>query len=425
MNGNNIKSNVTDNRTMKDVLLEFATAFTRRRRFIFSLWIIAILSAAIISLLLPKVYESKAVIIPPQDTSGMSNLLSSVSGNAMLNLAGTLFGMPSSADLYVGILKSRTIAETIIKRFNLQSVYKERYFEDTLDDLAQHTDIKKSKEETISITIQDKDPNRAADIANAYVTELDKIARQLGMGSASTMRVFLEQRVNETKKELQTAEDNLKNFQITHKMVALDEQTKAVVEGAAELEGQLIAAETELGILRSFSTENNARVKLVQAKITELKKQLNQMEGNAPSRVGTKLSANRNVPTEESAKKGFYIPLLQMPDLGMALVRLLREVKIQETVFELLTQQYELAKVNEVKDTQTIQILDAAKVPDKKTKPKRTVIVLTTAILSFLIAVLLAFWRNRFDQLDLEERKQWVNVVRIFLPSFLFRKISG
>jgi uncharacterized protein involved in exopolysaccharide biosynthesis len=163
----------------------------------------------------------------------------------------------------------------------------------------------------------------------------------------------------------------------------------------------------------------------VQAKVAELKKQLTQIEGSIRSGANTKSLGNRNVPSDESEKKLFYIPLSQVPDLGMELVRLLREVKIQETVFELLTQQYELAKVNEVKDMQTIQILDSAKVPDKKAKPKRMLIVFTTAVLSFLIALLLAFLRQKFDRLEVGEKTRWTNVFRVLRSDVLFWKKTG
>jgi uncharacterized protein involved in exopolysaccharide biosynthesis len=394
-------------------LMDYIRPVVKHRRFILWFWFSAVILAVIVSFLLPKIYTATTTIMPPNPGGDTAGLLSNfgVSGN-MGSLAAMMLGIPSSADLYIDILKSQTIADAIIDRFNLMEIYKKKYRVDTIKALANHTDITKTKGEMVTITIEDKDPKRAADIANAYVEKLDMLTRQLGMTSASRMRVFLEKRIFETKKDLQTAEENLKNFQITNKMVALDEQTKALVTGAAELEGQLIAAETELGILRSFSTEDNIRVKLAKTKISELKKQLVQLEGSIPyPSAGKEQSQVTRAPSSAKERgNSFHIPLSQVPDLGMELIRLLREVKIQETVFELLTQQYELTRINEAKDTQTIQIVDTAKPPDKKTKPKRTLIVLITAFLAFVFGIFVVYCREYFQNLSSESKIKYQNI---------------
>ncbi|MCX7919968.1 MAG: Wzz/FepE/Etk N-terminal domain-containing protein [bacterium] len=390
-------------------IVDYLRPLIRYRRFIVWFWLIAVITSIIISLLLPKIYSATALIAPPNTAENTAGILSSLGVSGQMGaFAASFLGIPSSADFYIDILNSRIIAETLIDRFNLMQVYKTRYREDTIISLADHTLIKKTKGELIQITVEDKDPNRAAALANAYVDELDKLTRQLGMDNAGRMRVFLEKRIAETKRELQTAEEKLKNFQAEHKMIALDEQTKAMVVGAAELEGQLIAAETELGILRSFATEDNVRVKLVKAKIAELKRQLDKIEGTVPPRTNQqKIQA-----TNRKIQNSFYIPLTQIPDLGLELARLLREVKIQETVFELLTQQYELARVSEAKDTQSIQIVAPAKVPDKKAKPKRILIVITTAVLALGIAIFISYFREYLATLDTENKQQLFTLIQ-------------
>ncbi|MDI6784419.1 MAG: Wzz/FepE/Etk N-terminal domain-containing protein, partial [bacterium] len=299
----------------KDIsLLDYLSPIVKYRRFILWFWVIAVILSVIISLLLPKIYSATATIAPPNPGSDSASILGSLGiSGGMGNLAAMMLGIPSSSDFYIDGLKSRTVADAVIDRFNLMQVYQEKYRIDAIASLANRTEIVKTKGEMISITVEDKDPKRAADIANAYVAELDKLTRQLGMSSAGRMRIFLEKRIAETKRELQTAEDNLKHFSTVNKMVAVDEQTKALVQGAAQIEGQLIAAETELGILRSFSTEDNVRVKLVKAKITELKRQLNQVEGKNPSRV----QAQADSRTGGKSRDSFYIPLSQVPDLGL------------------------------------------------------------------------------------------------------------
>jgi tyrosine-protein kinase Etk/Wzc len=395
-------------------LIDYLQPLIKYRRCIIWFWIVAVGLSVLISLILPKTYIATATIAPPSSSGDVSTLQSGlgVSGG-MGNLAAMMLGVPTSADFYIDILHSRTVADALIDRFKLMEVYHQKYREDTLKVLDNRTEIKKTKGDLITISVEDKDRKQAADIANAYVEELDKLARQLGTSSAGRMRVFLEKQIDETKRELRIAEDTLRNFQTEHKMVAVDEQTKAMVAGAAELEGQLIAAQTELGILRSFSTENNPRVKLVNAKIAELKKQLNLIEGTAALPQSGKLKAIPK-PTQPGTNNSFYIPLSQLPDLGLEFVRLYREVKIQETVFELLTQQYEVARVNEAKDTQTIQIVDTAKVPDKKDKPKRSLIVLITAVVAFGLAIFIAFIRDYFISMDAENKLRWDNLKREF-----------
>jgi tyrosine-protein kinase Etk/Wzc len=395
-------------------LIDYLKPLIKYRRFIIWFWIIAVVLSVLISLILPKTYIATAIIAPPSSSGDVTSLLSGlgVSGG-MGNLAAMMLGVPTSADFYIDILHSRTVADALIDRFKLMDVYHKRYRVDTVKALDNRTEIAKTKGDLVTITVEDKDPKQAADMANAYVEELDKLARQLGMSSAGRMRVFLEKQIGETKRELRTAEDNLRNFQTEHKMVAVDEQTKAMVEGAALLEGQLIAAQTELGILRSFSTENNPRVRLVNAKIAELKKQMNLMEGTAvypkPGKTNT-----LQKPTPAGTNNSFYIPLSQLPNLGLEFVRLYRDVKIQETVFELLTQQYEMARVNEAKDTQTIQIVDRAKIPDKKDKPKRSIIVLITAIVAFGLAIFIAFSHEYLNSMDAENKRRWDNLKREF-----------
>jgi tyrosine-protein kinase Etk/Wzc len=395
-------------------MIDYLSPLVKYRRFIIWFWIIAIVLSVLISLILPKTYIATAIIAPPSSSGDVSSVISSLGvTGGMGSLAAMMLGVPTSADFYIDILHSRTVADALIDRFKLMEVYHKKYREDTIKALDNRTEIKKTKGDLVTITVEDKDPKQATDIANAYVEELDKLSRQLGMSSAGRMRVFLEKQIGETKRELRTAEDNLRNFQTEHKMVAVDEQTKAMVEGAAELEGQLIAAKTELGILRSFSTENNARVKLVNAKIAELKKQLNQIEGTTAYSKSGKSDAVQK-PGQPGASNSFYIPLSQLPDLGLEFVRLLRGVKIQETVFELLTQQYEMARVNEAKDTQTIQIVDVAKVPDKKDKPKRSLIVLITAVVAFGLAVFIALFRDYLNNMDAENKIHWNNLKQEF-----------
>ncbi len=380
-------------------LLDYIAVIVKHRRMIFRLCTTAVIVAAIVSLLLPKIYSATARIMPSQTGTGaMPSLTTKLGG--LTALAGGMLEVPDQAQVYVEMLKSRTMADTIINSFNLLEAYDEELMKDAREKLGDNTNFVVSDADTISITVEDNDPQRAADMANAYVEELDKLNQKLNISDASRQRTFLEKRIEETKNQLAQAETYLKQFQERHKIVALDEQATASIRGAAHIKSQIIATETELEVLKSFITGKNNQTIRLEQKLGELNAQLAKIEDGEEA-------DNPGHSGNPKGSSNFYIPFSQVPNLGLQLGRLMRAVKVQETVFELLTQQYELARIAEAKDTPTIQILDKAVAPEEESKPNRLLIVALSGMAAFWGAIFLAFICEYLDGMDAGDKQRW------------------
>ncbi len=220
----------------------------------------------------------------------------------------------------------------------------------------------------ITLSYEDTDPIRAAAIANSFVEELNRVNQENINSKARAMREFVEQRLTETIRDLAAAEEAYKNFQQIHYAVSLDEQVKAVIKAISDLRGQLVVAEIELGVMKKSLSPSNARYMEQQYKIDQIKDQLSKLETGDSSQTG---SSFMNMPVKDT------------PELALELARLTRDLKIQETIFELLKQQYEQAKIQELKDTPTIQVLDRAEIPRIKSKPKRITLSIMGGVASF------------------------------------------
>lgn len=354
-------------------LSDYIAVVSRRKRMIGAVTASAFVIALIISLLLPKQFASTASIMPPQDDGllGSAAGLSQVPGLAALS--GGFLDLKSKSDLWVGILRSQRVMDSIIERFGLRELYGRKTLDETRITLSQKANIKKSKEGIISITVIDRSPELAADMANAFAEELDKVISRSAMTSGQRMRAFAEKRLTETRLELEKMEAELKAFQEKHKTVNLDSQSKAIIEAVGTVKGQLMAKEVELSTLLSFATDQNPRAGVLKAEVTGLREKLKELETGRP------------------AGRDIFIPTDNIPGISFKYATLLRDAKIQQTLFELLTQQYEIARIQEAKDSPTLQVLDIAKPPDKKAKPKRALIVLSLTVSAFVLSLFLAF----------------------------------
>jgi uncharacterized protein involved in exopolysaccharide biosynthesis len=347
-----------------------------------------------LALLIPPRYEAMTQLMPP-DSQGSSGaaMLSALAGHAggLGGVAGDFLGVKNSGALFMGILGSRTVQDRLILQFDLQRLYHAEKMEDARAALAAHTHIGEDhKSGIIAVTVTDHDPQRAAAMARAYVDELDRLVEQVSTSSARRERVFLEERLHTVKLDLDTAAQKFSIFASKNTAIDIPAQSKAMVEAAATLEGQLIAAEAELHGLEAMYTEQNVRVRSVRARVTELRAQLGKMGGQS----GT--SAAPSSETDSS----LYPAIRQLPLLGVTYADLFRQTKIQETVYELLTQQYELAKVQEAKEVPSVKVLDAAVVPSKKSFPPRgllTVVGTTTALLVVCAWILI---RQAWQEMD-------------------------
>lgn len=314
----------------------------------------------------------------------MAGMAASQFAGGLSGLAGGFLGLKSPADLWVGILRSQTVRDAIIDRFNLMKIFNKKTIEDARSTLNKMVRVTKSKEDIISITIEDKDPQRAALIANAFVEELDRVNKSVVMSAGGRMRSFVEKRLAEGKVELEKIEGAVKAFQEKNGAVKLDDQSKAIIDAIGRVKGQLMAKEVELQTFLSYATPNNPQAEILKAQVEELKGGLRELEEGRKE--------------EHRSSRGVFIPTTKMPDLTLQYARLLRDMKVQETLYGLLTQQYEIARIQEAKDSPTVQVLDVAKVPGKKSKPERASIVLLSTFTAVLFAVFVAFFMEHIKK---------------------------
>ncbi|MBI5747020.1 MAG: lipopolysaccharide biosynthesis protein [Nitrospirae bacterium] len=369
-------------------LLDYWKVLVKRKLLIGVIVGVAFVASIVYSLILPKIYVSTATIFPPQqESSPAAGIISQLPGG-LGGLVGGLMG--SSADLWIAILNSETIREPIINRFELMKVFETKSVESARNALKGMVKVSKSKDGIISITVEDKDPRMAADMANAYVEELDRINKSMVTTAGRRMRVFVEVRLKDAKVELVKSEEAIKGFQERNKAVKLDDQSRAVFEAIGSLKGQLMAKEVELQTLLSYATPNNPQAELLKTQVDELKEKLRELE-EGKSRPGN------------PSTKDIFIPTSKIPDLSLQYVRLLRDAKVQQTLYELLTQQYEMARIQEAKDTPTVQVLDAAKMAEVRSKPKRRQIVMLSTITAAFFAVFAAFFMEYIEKVRIQQ----------------------
>jgi uncharacterized protein involved in exopolysaccharide biosynthesis len=382
-----------DQATRERMLLKLRKLWNERR-FVLRCAIAGLLASILIAFLIPKLYESTAQLMPP-DSQSSSNLalFAGLSGSGGLGMmAGDLLGIKSTGALFTGVLRSRTVEDRIVDRFDLKKVYGKSLQAKAREKLAERTALSEDRKSgIITLTVSDREPRRAADIANAYVEELDTLMARLTTSSAHRERSFLEERLEAVKKELDAAEKDFSQFASSKGAIDITTQGKAMVEAAASLEGQLIAAQSELQGLKQIYMENNVRVRSTQARIDELRRQLKKLGGK----------------TENSSEKGDdytsdapYPTLRQLPILGVPFADKLRRLKVEEAVFETLTKQFELAKVQEAKEIPSVKILDAPVVPERKSFPPRLVIISLGLFCSTLAGVIWVLGAARWQEID-------------------------
>lgn len=378
--------NITENHSDEEEinLLELLRVIVRRKMVIIKICSVAVLLSICYSLTLKNIYTASAKILPPQKDSGggLSALLSQAGGLASMAAGG--MGLGGSADLYMGILKSRSVADAVIKKLDLQKEFEAKNIDDTRKKLETAVKFKAGKDGIISIDADSKDPKKAALLANTFVEELGRRSVQLNLSKAGTERMFLEKRLEVVKQDLRAAENDMRLFQEKYKTIKADSQATAAIEGIARIKAEIISKEVQLASLRNSMTDETNEVKTVQAAISRLKSQLGSMTGSGGMDI---------------------IPSMgNVPSLGVEYVRKLRELKIQEAIFEQLTKQFEVAKISEAKDSSTLQVLDEAVAPLRKSKPKRSLVVLLSAVTAFFCSIFYVFIQEYLSKLSTDDR---------------------
>jgi uncharacterized protein involved in exopolysaccharide biosynthesis len=380
---------------LKSATLMRAQLLWKNRRFLARAIVAGLCVGLAVAFLIPARYESTVQLMPPDNQSGGLAMLAALTskaggGSGLGAVAGDLLGVKSTGALFVGILKSRTVQDRLVDRFQLKKVYSVKHTEDARKTLSENTVASEDRKTGIvTVTITDHDPKRAAAIAQAHVEELNQLSAQLSTSAAHRERVFLEERLVAVKRDLDDAAQKFSQF--ASKNVALDikEQGRAMVDAAAAIQGEMIAAESELKGLEQIYTSGNVRVRAVQARISELQRQLQKLGGKASSETDLATSSD-----------ALYPSIRELPILGVTWADLYRRTKIQETVFEILTQQYELAKVQEAKETPSVKVLDAAVVPEEKSFPPRVLIAVLGGLVFLCAAAMFLFIREGWNETD-------------------------
>jgi capsule polysaccharide export protein KpsE/RkpR len=381
------------------IALPWQRLLWNERRFLWKWSLRGLVAATFIAFLIPKRYEATTRIMPPdnQSTAPMAMMAAMAGKNSALGmLANDVLSSKSSDSMFMGILRSDTIQDRIIDRFDLRKVYWDKYMQDARKDLTRNTDLSQDhKSGIITVAVTDRDPRRAAAMGQAYVDELDHLVAQLSTSAARRERIFIEQRLQVVKENLHTAAQQFSEFASKNSAIDIKAQTQAMVDAAATLQGQMIAAQSELQGLEQIYTENNVRVRSLRARIGELRRQIEKMNGDSspPSPGGA-------APDELSP------PIRKLPLLGVRWADLYRETKVQETVYELLTQQYEMAKIQEAKEIPTVKVLDVAAVPEKKASPPRLVLMIVGTLLAFSLASCWILSSVRWRRMDTDDPRK-------------------
>ena len=374
--------------------LDLLITLAKRWRFICYFTLGAATLTAIVVLLIPSRYTAETVLLPPSQSSSTSSALLSQLSNAggLASVAGSSLGIKSVGDMYVSFLRSRTVEDALVQRFGLLARYHEKRFSDARKAFESRSSIALgTKDGLISITVTDRDPKMAADIANGYVEEFRKLSANLAITEASQRRAFFQQQLLEANQNLAAAEEAMKRTEESTGVLQVDSQARSLIESAAVLRGQIVAKEVELQGMRSYATEDNPQLVVANQQLVALRAQLAKLAGS-----------------DENASSEFIVPKGNIPEAGMEYVRKLRDVKYYETIMELIARQFEVAKLDEARQGAIVQVVDAAVVPDKRSFPKRTLTVALATVVGLFAACAWCFWANalqRMKQIPAERRR--------------------
>jgi capsule polysaccharide export protein KpsE/RkpR len=374
-----------------------------KRRFLSKVVVAGFLLSTLVAFLLPNQYESTTRIMPPEQASGGAAMLAALVGRGqaaggLASLAGGLLGGRSNGALFLDLLRSGTISSRLIDRFQLQHVYSKRYVVDTAKKLARKTSISEdAKSGVITIGVEDTERGRARDLAQAYVDELNALVVKVNTSSARREREFIEQRLQTVGLELQQAQLEMSEFSSKNAAIDIKEQTRAMVDADAKLQGLLVASESELDSLGQIYGSQNARVRAAEARVGVLRRQLARDTNGAPPGISSDQ-------TDNSALS--YPALRQLPALAVPWANLYRRVRIEETVYEMLSAQYETARIEEAKSIPAVSVIDPAGWPEKKSSPHRLIIILVSTLVALVAGSLfLLMQRSWVSVEDTDTRK--------------------
>ncbi len=371
-------------------VVRYARSIWERRRIVISIMAIGILLSLLNALLGPNFYTSTTSFMPPGNTSSFGSLMSMLSNNPNSSITDEMLGLGTNGDLFVAILKSRNVQDTLVTRFGLLQYFKARTMLDARKALTASTDVEQDeKSGIITVSVNARSPQFAAQLAEGYITELNRVVTDDSTSSAHKERVFLEGRVKDIKQDLDASSKMLSQFSTKNKAIDIQAQGRSMVEAGLRLQGELIDGRSQLAALEQTYSADNSRVKAMEARNAELEQQIDVLGGLTNAKG-----------TAPDASSSPYPSASQLPALGLTFYDLERKVRVDEVVWETLTKEYEIAKVEEAKQIPTVRVLDAANVPERKSGPNRRLILMIGTALSFLVACVVVFVMNYWEGMD-------------------------
>lgn len=376
---------------------DFLIILLKYKRIIFINVIIVTLAAVIVSLILPNKYTAQASFISPKKKGGLFGDIagfSSTISNISKVLGGRLGTVTEDAYNYLVLLQSRTAALKVIDKFNLRELYEiddKKPIEDVLDELDNNVKFNVEDEGNIVISVTDRSPIRASEIANYYVQILNEMSIELSIKEAKNNREFIEKRFFEIQDTIRFLEDSLKKFSRNYNVLEIQEQVKGAITVAAQLKAEVELAKIERDLLKNNLGESHPLVVQSEMKLKELNKRLSTM----------KFGEDQNL----KSSINFFIPFEKIPETGILYLRLMRDYEIQNKLLEFIYPIYEQAKIEEQKNIPVVVVVDQAIPPEKKSSPKRTLIVVASFLLSFFFSVVYVLVRNSFDEMKDDEKR--------------------
>jgi uncharacterized protein involved in exopolysaccharide biosynthesis len=367
-------------------LLDLLIVLAERRRTVVRVTAAFAVVAIVVSLLLPKKYTATVTLLPPQHRgSSLGAMLGSELGGmgGLASLAGGSMGLKNPNDQYVAMFQSRTVEDAVIQKFGLMKEYHEKLLSRARKKFEDHSKVDgNGKDGLIHISVTDRNPHKAAALANGYVDAFRHLSEHLAISEASQRRVFYDQQLKKAKDQLTNAEEALKETEIKTGMIQVNSQAAALIESAASLRAQIVAKEVEIHALQTFATGENSELVQAQQELAALRTEQASLGGS------------------EENPSSLLVPKGKVPQASLEYVRRLRDVKYYQTIFDILAQQYEVAKLDEAKEGALIQVVDPAIVPDHKSSPKRALIVIAATFAGLFISILIALGRAGMERLE-------------------------
>jgi tyrosine-protein kinase Etk/Wzc len=361
-----------------------------------------IIFAIILSLIMPKSYTASVMLLPPQESNSIGSALNSQLGG-MAALLGSGLGLKNTNDTYIAMFKSEAVEDGMVEHFGLMQQYHVKFLSDARKIFESHTTLDGSgKDGMIHIAIVDKDPNRAAQLANGYVDQFRLLSENIAITEASQRRLFFQKELEKTKDQLANAEEALKLTESTTGVMQVDMQARALTESASSLRGQITAKEVQIQGMETYATGENSQLVQAESELASLRAQLAKVGGS-----------------EDSPGSELIIPKGKVPQAGLEFIRKQRDVKYYETIFDILARQFEAAKLDEAKEGAIIQVVAPATVPDRRSSPKRAIIVIVATLVGVFFGVLFALLRGA---LQYAKQDPETNIKLEHLRRALFRR---